>query len=115
MANNPIINVMRPGKELTIAVAVGVAYGSDVELVKQLMNDAAMEIPNSVKDKQPRIRLNDFAASSINMKVFIDIDDANARWKAASDFRERLYAKFAEKGIDIPLPQTVVHLKDERK
>jgi MscS family membrane protein len=115
MANNPIINVMRPGKELTIAVSVGVAYGSDIELVKQLMDDAAMEIPSSVKSKKPRIRLSDFADSTINMKIFIDIDDANARWKAASDFRERLYAKFADKGIEIPLPQTVVHLKDERK
>lgn len=115
MANNPIVNVMRPGKELTIAVAVGVAYGSDIELVKQLMCDAAMDIPNSVKGKQPRVRLSDFTDSSINMKIFIDIDDANARWKAASDFRERLYAKFAEKGIEIPFPQTVVHLKDERK
>ncbi len=115
MANDPIINVVRPGRELTIAVLVGVAYGSDIEVVKQQMNEAAMETPNAVKGKQPRIRLNDFADSAINMKIFIDIDDANNRWRAASDFRERLYKRFSENGIEIPFPQRVVHIKDERK
>ena len=104
MANDPIINVVRPGRELTIAVLVGVAYGSDIEVVKQQMYEAAMETPNAVKSKQPRIRLNDFADSAINMKIFIDIDDANNRWRAASDFRERLYKRFSENGIDDTLP-----------
>jgi small-conductance mechanosensitive channel len=79
------------------------------------MYEAAMETPNAVKSKQPRIRLNDFADSAINMKIFIDIDDANNRWRAASDFRERLYKRFSENGIEIPFPQRVVHVKDGRK
>jgi MscS family membrane protein len=115
LATNRIINAFAPDKELTVTVVIGVAYGSDIELVKRLMVDSFNEMPNSMKTKVPVIRLSEFADSSINMKIFIPIDDANAKWKAASDFRELLYQKFNQMGVDIPFPQRVVYLKDERK
>ncbi|MCE5297059.1 MAG: mechanosensitive ion channel family protein [Euryarchaeota archaeon] len=114
IANNKIINVVMPDKELTIAVSVGVAYNSDLELVKRLMVDSYLEMSNSKKDKVPSIRLSEFADSSINMKIFIGIDNAVNKWKAASEFREILYKKFKENGIEIPYPQSVVYVKTEQ-
>ncbi|OPY31239.1 MAG: Small-conductance mechanosensitive channel MscMJ [Methanomassiliicoccales archaeon PtaU1.Bin124] len=115
LANNKIINAFAPDKELTVTVVVGVAYGSDIEKVKRLMVDAFNETPNSVKNKVPVIRLSEFADSSINMKIFIPIDDANAKWKAASDFREILYQKFKQSSVEIPFPQHVVYIKNDKK
>jgi len=115
MANNKIVNAFAPDRELTVNVVVGVAYGSDIELVKKLMIEAFNEMPTSNKSKVPIIRLSEFADSSINMKIFIPIDDANNRWKSTSDFREILYRKFNASGVDIPFPQQVVYLKDQRK
>jgi small-conductance mechanosensitive channel len=103
-----------PDKELTIAVSVGVAYNSDLELVKRLMVDSCTEMSNSKKDKVPSIRLSEFADSALNMKIFIGIDNAANRWKAASEFREILYKKFKANGIDIPYPQSVVYVKTEQ-
>ena len=114
IANNKIVNVVMPDKELTIAVSVGVAYNSDLDLVKRLMVDSYTEMSNSKKDKVPSIRLSEFADSSINMKIFIGIDNAVNRWKAASEFREILYKKFKENGIEIPYPQSVVYVKTEQ-
>jgi MscS family membrane protein len=114
MANNKIVNVVMPNRELTITVVVGVSYGSNVELVKEMMLEAYEELPYSNKNKKPAIRLSDFADSSINMKIFIPIDEATNKWKAASDYREILYRKFNKVGVDIPFPQRVVYLKDER-
>lgn len=115
MANNKIVNAVMPTRELTIAVVVGVAYGSNIDLVKQMMVEAYDELPASNKNKKPAIRLSDFADSSINMKIFIPIEEATNKWRAASDYREILYAKFNKVGVDIPFPQQVVYLKDERK
>ena len=115
MANNKIVNAFAPDRELTVNVIVGVAYGSDIELVKKLMVEAFNEMPNSNKSKKPTIRLSEFADSSINMKIFIPIDDANNRWKATSDFREILYRKFNASSVEIPFPQHVVYLKNDKK
>jgi MscS family membrane protein len=115
MANNKIVNTVEPNRELTISVVVGVAYGSNIELVKQLMIEAYDELPSSNKHKRPALRMNDFADSSINMKIFIPIDEVTERWKAASDYREIVYRKFNKVGVEIPFPQRVVFLKDERK
>ncbi|QLH75165.1 MAG: mechanosensitive ion channel family protein [Methanomassiliicoccales archaeon] len=115
MANNKIVNAVMPDRGLTIAVSIGVAYGSDIELVKKLMLEAFSEMANSNKEKVPAIRLSDFADSSINMKIFIPIDAAPNKWRAASEFREILYRKFKENKVEIPFPQRVVYLKTEGK
>lgn len=114
LANNKIVNAVMPDQELTIAVVVGVAYGSNIELVKQMMVEAYDELPSANKNKKPAIRLSDFADSAVNMKIFIPIDEAINKWKAASDYREILYRKFNQVGVEIPFPQSVVYLKDER-
>jgi small-conductance mechanosensitive channel len=114
IANNKIVNVVMPDKELTITVSVGVAYDSDLDLVKRLMVDSVAEMANSNKNKVPAIRVSEFADSSINMKVFIGIDSAMNKWKAASEFREILYKKFKGNGIDIPFPQSVVYVKTDQ-
>ncbi|MBN1109781.1 MAG: mechanosensitive ion channel family protein [Methanomassiliicoccales archaeon] len=114
IANKKVINMVLPDRRLKIAVGVGVAYGSDVELVMGLMKEAALSLPDTLKDEdhQPIIRFTDFADSSLNFTAFIWITDLDKQFKAASEYRTELLKRFEQHGIEIPFPQSVVWLKD---
>jgi small-conductance mechanosensitive channel len=115
IANNKIINIVKPTRSLKITIKVGMAYDSDLELVKRLMIDAANENPHSMKGAgfEPAWRLSDFGDSTLNLKLFVWIDDAAGQWRIASEIRQSFLQKFREHGVEIPFPQAVVHLKDE--
>ncbi len=117
IANKKIVNMVLPDRKLKIAVAVGVAYGTDVNLVKKLMVDAAIALPEVIKDDDhlPIIRFSDFADSSLNFTAFIWINDLDKQFKAASDYRTELLRMFNQHNIEIPFPQSVVWLKDLAK
>ncbi len=117
IANKKIVNMVLPDRKLKIAVGVGVAYGSDVELVIRLMEEAALSLPEVIKDEEhrPVVRFSDFADSSLNFTAFIWITDLDLQFKAASDYRTELLKRFDQHKIEIPFPQSVVWLKDVGK
>ncbi|OPX61227.1 MAG: Small-conductance mechanosensitive channel MscMJ [Methanomassiliicoccales archaeon PtaB.Bin215] len=117
IANKKIINMVLPDRRLKIAVGVGVAYGSDVDIVMRLMTEAAHAIPEIMDDPDhlPVIRFTDFADSSLNFTAFLWVKDLDLQFKAASDYRAELLRRFDSNGIEIPFPQSVVWLRDLRK
>lgn len=114
IANKNIVNMVLPDRKLKIAVMIGVAYGSDVELVKRLMVEAAVATPDVLNDAghEPIIRFSDFADSSLNFTAYIWVKDLDSQFRVASDYRTLLLKVFTENNIDIPFPQTVVWLRD---
>jgi len=114
IANKRIVNMVKPDRLLKIAVDVGVAYGSDVELVKKIMLDSAYAVPHVLTDPDHPtvVRFIDFADSSLNFTAFIWIDDLEKQFKVGSDYRTELLRRFDENKIEIPFPQTVVWLKN---
>jgi small-conductance mechanosensitive channel len=117
IASKKIVNIVKPSRSLKITLKVGVGYNSDLDLVKKLMVDAANENPHTLKDPghEPAWRLSEFGDSALNLKLFVWIDEASAQWRIASEIRESFLQKFRENNIDIPYPQTVVHIMDEKK
>jgi MscS family membrane protein len=115
MANKKVVNVLRPDPNYKVKIEVGVAYGSDVALVKKLMLDAAMENSHVLKDgdKTPWVRFISFGDSALVFKLFTWVDDVNNQWLVASDIRESIDAKFRKAGIEIPFPQRTVWLRKE--
>jgi MscS family membrane protein len=116
MANKKIVNLVEPDRKMNLMVQVTVAYGSDVDLVMRMLRDTALEHPHVLKDAEHQVvvRFADFGESALVFKTFMWIDDVKNRYTVPSDFRQTINNKFAAVGIDIPFPQTVVHLKTER-
>ncbi len=114
IANKKIVNMVLPDRRLKIAVGVGVAYGSDVDLVMRLMKEAAQALPEVMDDPEHEtvIRFSDFADSSLNFTAFIWVKDLDLQFKVASDYRSELIRRFDNNGIEIPFPQSVVWLRD---
>jgi small-conductance mechanosensitive channel len=110
MANNKITNVVKPDLRYKTKVEVGVAYGSDVDLVKKLMMESALAEEHVLKDQDhyPWVRFTEFGDSALNFKLFMWVDDMNNQWLVASNVRESIDRKFKEHDIEIPFPQRTV-------
>ncbi|MBQ4820364.1 mechanosensitive ion channel [Aquimarina sp. MMG016] len=90
------------------SVAVGVAYGSDTQLVKELLIKAAMSNENVLKNPPPLVLFTDFADSSLNFKLVFTINDSFQASVPKSEIRFEIDRLFREHNISIPFPQREV-------
>lgn len=93
-----------------IIVPVGVAYGSDLALVKQVLLDVAGGHENVLADPEPAIAMDDFGDSSINVKLLCFVEEVTTGAGTASELKFAIADKFAQHGIEIPFPQRDVHI-----
>ncbi len=95
-----------------IRVAVGVTYGSDMKLVKEILMKAAESVGSkwAVPDSSPFVVMTGFGNNSVNWEVGIWMDDPWEWRPAISAFHEGIWWAFKEAGIVIAFPQLDVHL-----
>ncbi|WP_038643138.1 mechanosensitive channel MscK [Mannheimia varigena] len=95
-----------------IIVQVGVAYGSDVELVKRLLLQVAEENPKVLKDPQPRAYFLTFGASTLDHELRAYVNDLSDRNPTIDALNTRIHQLFNEHNIDIAFNQLDVYIKN---
>lgn len=99
---------------------IGISYDSDLEKVIALINEIGADMAKDElwKDtiiKAPQfLRVNDLGESSIIIKILGETTPLH-QWEVTGELRKRILITFRQKGIEIPFPQTVVHLADRKK
>ena len=112
MANAKIVNESGgPWEKERIRVPIGVAYGSDVDEVCQVLEAVAANHTEVVKQPAPRVRMRAFGTSSLDFELLAWIDRPVLRGRIRHDLLKGIYNAFIEHGIEIPFPQTDVHLR----
>ncbi|MEN8702786.1 MAG: mechanosensitive ion channel domain-containing protein [Polaribacter sp.] len=107
---NILYNWTENGTETRESVEVGVAYGSDIDLVKKILLEIATNQPNVLKTPAPIVLFTDFAESSLNFKVAFTLDNSFEARFTQSNIRFEIDKAFREHQISIPFPQRDVHL-----
>jgi small-conductance mechanosensitive channel/prefoldin subunit 5 len=92
-------------------VLVGVAYGSDVQLVKKLLLEAASEHPAVMSSPEPFVLFSDFGASSLDFTLRFWVRHVDFGLSSCSEIRESIDAKFRENRVEIPFPQMDMHVR----
>jgi len=93
-------------------VPVGVAYGSDVELVRRKLIEAAEEVPHTLKEPAPSVFFVEFGDSSLNFELVAWSDEMSNRPQTyRSDLNFAINRKLSEAGIEIPFPQRDVNIR----
>jgi len=92
------------------SVSVGVAYGSDVELVKKLLLQATDNVSGLLKKPAPIVLFTDFGDSSLNFKLIFTVKDSFGMVQVGSDLRFKIDKLFREHKVTIPFPQRDVHI-----
>lgn len=107
-----VINWSYSNNLIRLKMPVGVAYGSDLEKVRELMLAAAVDTLRVLKDPKPSCLLVGFGDNAINLELRVWINDPqNGIGSAKSDLFWGIWQRFREHGIEIPYPQREVHLK----
>jgi small-conductance mechanosensitive channel len=114
MLENTVVNWTLVDTKIRTSVRVGVAYGSPVKLVAELIRQAVTEQPDVIEDPEPQIIFDDFGDSALIFDVYFwsDVGAERQLRQIRSAVRFRLTELFAENGITIPFPQRDVHLID---
>ncbi|KAA5824445.1 mechanosensitive ion channel [Algibacter amylolyticus] len=112
---NSLYNWTQNGTSTRESVTVGVAYGSDVQLVKKLLLEAAKKQKDVLKFPEPTVLFTNFGDSSLDFKVAFTIDDSfNARIPQ-SEIRFEIDRLFRKHNITIPFPQRDVHIFNQKE
>lgn len=112
---NSLYNWTENGTETRESVNIGVAYGSNVDLVKKILIEIAEKHPKVLKKPAPSVLFTDFADSSLNFRVVFTINDSFDVRFVQSDIRFAIDRAFRENNVSIPFPQRDVHLITKEK
>ncbi|WP_445381622.1 mechanosensitive ion channel family protein [Robiginitalea sp. IMCC43444] len=104
-----IFNYTQNHRTTRESVSVGVAYGSDVQLVTELLLKAAKQEKAVLKSPKPFVLFDDFGDSALIFTLNFFITDAFSELRTKSALRYSIDALFRENGVTIPFPQRDVH------
>jgi len=94
-----------------LLVPVGVAYGSDLETVFRLLQEAAAEHPNVLEEPAPLVLFVGFGDSSLDFELRVWIGSMDQRLPTRSELHADIDRRFRENGVTIPFPQRDLYLK----
>lgn len=109
-----VVNQSVPSPRIRIRVRIGVAYDSDVELVRNTLLEVANEHEKVLEEPGPSVRFEGFGESSLDFALQCWIPDAPIDDEVASDLRFAILAAFRAQGIGIPYPQRDVHIVSDK-
>jgi potassium-dependent mechanosensitive channel len=111
LVSEKVTNWTHSGTIARLKISVGVAYGSDMDLVSDMLIEAALSNPHVLKDPEPVALLKEFGDSSLNLELHVWLSDVNTSRFAQSEISREILRRFDEAGIEIPFPQRDVRLR----
>ena len=112
LLESTVVNWTVIDEHVRTSVAVGVRYGSPVELVRELMQRVVDEHPKILKEPASHVLFMDFGDNALIFEVFfwVKADRTFHVRRARSDVRFAVDRVFREHGIVVAFPQRDVHI-----
>jgi small-conductance mechanosensitive channel len=104
-------NLTYPDSVIRVAIKLGVAYGSDVQKVKALLEDICRANPKVLPEPVPNAYLLNFGEYNLEFLITCRVGDWREQWIVAEQIRLEILRRFKEEGIEIPYPQSVIWMK----
>jgi small-conductance mechanosensitive channel len=95
-------------------IPVTVAYGSDTQLVSELLKQAVFSHPKVNKSHGVSVRLNDFGENGLKMEVIFWADQSWDISICKSEIRFEIDRLFRHYGVRVPYPQRDVRIFDQK-
>lgn len=107
-----VVNWSHNNDKVRFNVQVGIAYGSDVDVVIETLKEAMSEIKGIEISPSPFVMFQDFGDSSLQFDMIFWSKDPFRIEVIKSELRILVYRKLKERNLAIPFPQRDVHIKD---
>ncbi|MDQ3198075.1 MAG: mechanosensitive ion channel, partial [Verrucomicrobiota bacterium] len=110
--DSPVTNWTYGDPRVRFRIPVGVAYGSDVELVRKKLIEVGTEDEHTLENPAPSVFFVEFGDSSLNFELVAWSDRmSNRPRRYRSDLNFAINKKFREAGIEIPFPQRDLNIR----
>lgn len=108
-----VVNWALTNSMTRLVISIGVAYGSDLELVKKLLLQAAEETTTVVKDPAPMAYFLSFGASTLDHELRVYVGQLSERIRTIDQLNRRINELFEQHGIEIAFNQLDVFIKNQ--
>jgi MscS family membrane protein len=111
LCNTMLTNQAFPNSRAKGRINIGVAYGSDVDLVKQLLVTTAGEVDDVLTDPPPEAYFASFGDSGFNMALFFWVEEYGTLFAVTDKINSLILKRFNEHSIEIPFPTRTVKME----
>ncbi len=111
LANTRVKNFTKPDPTIRVTVTFGVAYGSDVARVKQVVSDAISKLDDILEEPAPQVLFLNMSDFALDMSARVWVDDYGKQFAKQLEMTELIYNTLNESGIKIPFPTRTVYMK----
>ncbi|MBA4394813.1 MAG: mechanosensitive ion channel family protein [Desulfobacca sp.] len=120
LSQSVVTNYSLPEKRMSLQIPVSVSYETDPEKVEFFLNDEACkavhEVEGILADPAPTVMLNPVVgANSLDFILNCQIEDVVNQTKIVHEFRKRIITRLKKEGIEIPYPQKIMVIGQEKK
>ena len=113
MGNSKIINESGgPYEKERIRIPIGVAYGSDIDKVREALEGIAKSHQEICEHPEPRVRFRRFGASGVDFELLCWITEPVLRGRMIDTINCEVYKLFMAEGIEIPYTKQDVYIKE---
>ena len=113
MGNSKVTNQSGgPNPKFRIRVKVGVAYGTNIDQVREVLMEIAKNEPLVTRTPEPRVRFRAFGASSLDFELLCWIENPELRGRTLDKLNVAVYNKFNELKIEIPYSKQDLYIKE---
>jgi MscS family membrane protein len=110
ITNTKVINESAPEPRFRVRIKVGVAYGTDVDQVEEVLLTVARDNALVVPEPEPRVRFRTFGDSSLDFELLCWAHRPHDKGRIIHQLNRATYKAFEQAGIVIPFPQRDVHM-----
>lgn len=115
LISQQVTNWMLQDTRGRVRVPIGVAYGTDPQQVKRILEQIAHDHPSVITDGSvapPRVLFLSFGDSALNFELRCFVRNVDDRGQIISDMNFAIEAAFRAEGVEIPFPQRDVYVKN---
>jgi MscS family membrane protein len=113
IGNAKIINESSgPSPLMRVRVKCSVAYGSDVDQVREILLKCCEGVPHVTLERAPTVRLINLGDSGVEFEVRAFTDEPEFRGMVIDTLNTRIYQRLQEAGVQIPFPQQDIRIKE---
>lgn len=104
LCNTQVTNQAFPDRRMKGRINIGVAYDCDVEQIKGLLIEIALQVDEVLRDPAPEAYFAAFGDSALTMSLFFWVEDYTRLFAVTDRLNSLIISRFREQGIEIPFP-----------
>lgn len=94
-----------------VVLPIGVAYGTDADLVESILKETVKNTELVLQDPEPTVNFVGFGESSLDFKINVYVKELTDRVPVTNQLHKSIYSALTRHHIEIPYPHRDVHIR----